>query len=224
MRITTQMLNESARKAGLPVNNTSLLNYINGDGTNNSLLEALNKNKKAAAAVDSESKKNYEKLEKEADKLAQATEAMLQKDENNLFVQAKESGNYQKVYDSIESCFKNYNSTIKALKKASGAMNDFYRQMLSEVSEEAKEGLESIGIAFEKDGTAIVDMEKVKAADSETLEKLFGSESGFMRKVNILATRISNYAGANAESLGSAYSSKGNFYTAGTSSKYDFRR
>lgn len=45
MRITTQMLNESAKKSGLPINNTSLLNYINGDETNNSLLEALNKNR-----------------------------------------------------------------------------------------------------------------------------------------------------------------------------------
>ena len=30
MRITTQMLNASMRKAGLPVSNVSLLSYING--------------------------------------------------------------------------------------------------------------------------------------------------------------------------------------------------
>lgn len=45
MRIITQMLNESARKAGIPVNNTSLLNYINNDSSNNSLLSALNNKK-----------------------------------------------------------------------------------------------------------------------------------------------------------------------------------
>lgn len=38
------MLNESARRAGLPINNTSLLNYINNDGSDNSLLSALSKN------------------------------------------------------------------------------------------------------------------------------------------------------------------------------------
>ena len=43
MRITTQMLNESARKAGLPINNTSLLNYIKNDGTGNTWLDALNR-------------------------------------------------------------------------------------------------------------------------------------------------------------------------------------
>ena len=48
MRITTQMLNESARKAGLPVNNTSLLNYINNKNQGNSLLDALNKKKETS--------------------------------------------------------------------------------------------------------------------------------------------------------------------------------
>lgn len=222
MRITNHMLNESARKAGLPVNNTSLLNYINSDGNSNSLLEALNSNKKTTATVDTVSKKNYEKLEKEADKLTQSTEAMMQEGENNLFTQAKESGDNQKIYDSIESLFENYNSTVKALKNASGTMNDFYRQMLSEAPEEAKESLESIGITFEKDGTASVDMDKVKEADLETLENLFGSKSEFMSKVNFLSTRISDNAEANVESLSSAYSASGNLYIGNASSKYDF--
>ena len=220
MRITTQMLNESARKSGLSINNTSLLNYINGGKTNNSLLEALNKNRIATA--NTEGKKNYEKLEKEADKLIQSTQIMLQEDERNLFKQAKESSDYQKIYDSIESLFENYNSTMTALKNASGTMNDFYRQMLTEAAEEVKGSLESIGITFEKDGTASVDMEKVKAADLETLENVFGSESNFMSKINFISTRISDNAEANIESLSSAYSSVGNLYTASMSSKYDF--
>lgn len=220
MRITTQMLNESARKSGLPINNTSLLNYINGDETNNSLLEALNKNKKATA--NTESRMNYEKLEQAADKLTQSTQIMLQEDESNLFKQAEESGDNQKVYDSIESLFENYNSIMTALKNASGTMNDFYRQMLTEAAEEEKDSLESIGITFEKDGTASVDMEKVKAVDLETLENIFGSKSDFMSKINFISTRISDNAEANIESLSSTYSSAGNLYTTSMSSKYDF--
>ena len=222
MRITTQMLNESASKAGLPVNSTSLLNYINNDVSNNSLLEALKKNNKTTAAVDTVSKKNYEKLKKEADKLTDSTVALLQEDEDNLFTQAKAGGDNQKIYDSIESLFENYNSAMKALKNASSTMNDFYRQMLSEAPEEAKESLASIGITFAKDGTASVDMDKVKEADLETLENLFGSKSNFMGKMNFLSTRISDNAGANVESLSSAYSANGNLYTGIASSKYDF--
>lgn len=44
MRITTQMLNETARKTGVPINNTSLLNHING-GSDGDLLKVLNKGK-----------------------------------------------------------------------------------------------------------------------------------------------------------------------------------
>lgn len=61
MRITTRMLNESARKAGLPVNNTSLLNYINNKGKGNTLLDALNKKKETTANL--KQKNNYEKLD-----------------------------------------------------------------------------------------------------------------------------------------------------------------
>ena len=163
MRITNQMLNESARKSGLPINRSSLLDYINKDGSSNPLLEALNKNKEIAA--NSAKKDSYEKLDKEADLLTQATEGLLQDGENNLFEQAKATGDKQKVYDSIENLLESYNSTLKALRSTSNTMNDFYRQMLLEAPAEAKESLESVGITFAKDGTANIDMEKIKAAD-----------------------------------------------------------
>lgn len=221
MRITTQMLNESARKAGLPVNNTSLLNYINNDSGENSLLSALN-HKKNTSVVDTENKKKYEQLGKEADKLTDTTAALLQEGEDNLFTQAKESGDMQKIYDSIESLFENYNSTMKSLKNTSGTLNDFYRQMFSEASEETKENFASIGITLDKDGTASVDMDKIKETDLETLQSMFGSKSEFVSKVNFISTRISDNAEANMESLGTAYSSDGNSYSGSIGSKYNF--
>lgn len=220
MRITTQMLNESARKAGLPINNTSLLNYKKNDGTGNSLLDALNKKKETAATA--AQKSDYEKLDKEADQLTQVAEVLLKDGENSLFEQAKTSGDNQKVYDSIEKLFASYNSTLKELRNTSNTMNDFYRQMLLEAPDEVKENLSGVGITFAKDGTASIDMEKVKAADLETLEGLFGKESDFMQKIEFLSTRISDNAEANVESLGNAYNAGGNLYSAMSSSKYDF--
>ena len=220
MRITTQMLNESARKAGLPINNTSLLNYIKNDGTGNTLLDALNKKKETAATA--AQKSDYEKLDKEADQLTQAAEVLLKDGENNLFEQAKTSGDNQKVYDSIEKLFGSYNSTLKELRNTSNTMNDFYRQMLLEAPDEVKESLSGVGITFAKDGTARVDIEKVKATDLETLQGLFGKESDFVQKIEFLSTRISDNAKANVESLGNAYNAGGNLYLAMSSSKYDF--
>lgn len=173
MRITTQMLNESARQAGLPINRSTLLDYIKNDGATNPLLEAMNRNKENVA--NTAKKSNYEKLDKEADQLTQSAQVLLQNGENSLFEQAKACGDNQKVYDSIENLFENYNSTLKALRTTSNTMNDFYRQMLLEAPEGAKESLAGVGITFAKDGTATVDMEKVKATDFATLESLFVS-------------------------------------------------
>lgn len=220
MRITTQMLNESARRAGLPINRPSLLDYINKTGTGNTLLEALNRNKKTAA--NSVQTNNYEKLENHADQLTQSAQALLQDGENSLFEQAKASGDNRKVYDSIENLFENYNSTLKALRATSNTMNDFYRQMLSEALAEKKEALAGVGITFAKDGAAVVDREKLKAADSETLEALFGRDSDLVNKAGFLSERISDYAKANLESLSSAYNAGGSLYTAMGSTKLDF--
>ena len=220
MRITTQMLNESARQAGLPINRSTLLDYIKNDGATNPLLEAMNRNKENVA--NTAKKSNYEKLENYADQLTQSAQVLLQNGENSLFEKAKASGDNQKVYDSIENLFENYNSTLKALRTTSNTMNDFYRQMLLEAPAETKEGLAGVGITFAKDGTATVDMEKVKAADFATLEGLFGKDSDFVNKVEFLSTRISDNAEANVESLSSAYNAGGNLYSAMNSSKYDF--
>ena len=66
MRVTTQMLNESARRSGLPINHSSLLDHIGGNGKN-TLLDALDR--KNSTAIDTENKKKYVKLGKTAEKL-----------------------------------------------------------------------------------------------------------------------------------------------------------
>lgn len=217
MRVTTQMLNESARKAGLPINNTSLLNYIKNEGTGNTLLDALNKSNETSVK-----KGGYEKIDKEADQLMQAANNLLQDGENSLFEQAKTSGDYQKVYDGIENLFKRYNGTLKALKSTSNTMNDFYRQMMLEASVETKESLSGVGVSFAKDGTAKVDMEKIKATDFETLEGLFGKDSDFVNKIGFLSAKVSDNAEVNIKSLNSAYNASGNIYAAMGNSKFDF--
>lgn len=217
MRITTQMLNESARKAGLPINHTSLLNYIKSDGKQNTLLDALNKSNETSVK-----KGSYEKIDKEADKLMQVANNLLQDGENSLFEQAKTSSDYQGVYDGIEKLFERYNGTLKALKATTNTMNSFYREMMLEASTETKESLSSVGVAFTKDGTAKVDMEKIKTADFETLEGLFGTESNFVNKIGFLAEKVSNNAEANIRSLNSTYNTNGSIYAAMENSKYDF--
>lgn len=218
MRITTQMLNESARKAGLPINNMSLLNAINNDSSENTLLNALNK---SSSTVDTVKKNNYEKLEQTADQLLQKAAFFTTEGDDSVFAKARKSESNQEIYNGAEELVDNYNNTVKALKTDSNPLNDYYRQMLQEAAAENEETLSSIGITFNTDGTAVLDKEKLKAADTDSLEKALGTGGTFSGKVAFLASRISNNAKANAESISSQYSSTGDIYTALTS-KYDF--
>ncbi len=220
MRVTTQMANESARKAGLPINQTSLLNYVNGNSSNNSLLEALNTKK--ADAADTVKMQDYEKLNQEAEKLQQAADSLLREGEDNLFASARSSGSNQEICEYVKEMLDSYNDTLKLLRTTSNTLNNFYCQMMIETADDNRENLESIGITFGKDGSASVDMEKLKAADIDTLEKIFGKDGDFTKKTAFLASRISDNAQANMENLSSRYHSTGTTYSM-SMSKYDFR-
>lgn len=220
MRITTQMLNETAKKAGLPIQNTSLLNYIRNEKTENSLLGALHREREIE--VYSVNNKDYEKLEAEAENLVQAAEVLLQSGEKSIFEQAKESNDMQKVYTGIEEFLISYNSTLAALNSANGTLNEFYKQMLTEASDTVKEKLEGMGITFEKDGSIDFDKGKLHATDVAALEEVFGEESEFVTKAAYLATRISENAAAYVENVSSTYGAKGSLYTGMMNSRIDF--
>ena len=219
MRITTQMLNESAKKAGLPINNMSLLNYINHDNSESTLLSALNKS--SNSTVDAKKKSHYEKLEKAADQLLQKAELFTTEGEASIFAKSRETESNQAIYDGVESLVESYNNTIKALKTTSTPVNDYYRQMLQEAATENREALSNIGVTISKDGTIVLDKDKLKASDTDSLEKALGTSGTFSSKVAFLATRISDNAGVNAKNLTNQYSSTGNLYST-LNSKYDF--
>ena len=216
MRITTQMLNESARKAGLPINSTSLLNYINGNSNNNTLLSALNK----SSATDAATKSKYEKLEKAADQLSEAASVFMESGENSLFSKAIESGSSQDIYNAVDDFVGKYNSILSALKNTSSTLNDYYSQTLKSAVSDNKEALESIGIAVAKDGSLSVDKDKLKEADIDTLEKVLGNATGLTKKVAYVAGRVSDNAQTNQNSLSSQYSSTGSLYST-LASKYN---
>ena len=218
MRITTQMLSASAKNAGITLHRTSLLDYVNNNSSDNSLLKALDK----TGAADTVRKSSYEQLEKEADTLLQRIELFTAEGEKSVFEKARESGNNKEIYDGVESVTESYNSTLKELSTVSDTykLNDYYSKMLKEAAAESSEELSAVGITIDKEGMAVIDEEKLKAADTDSLEKAFGAGS-FLEKVSFLASRISDNAKANADSLSSRYTMTGNLYSA-LGSKYDF--
>lgn len=213
MRITTQMLNASMRKAGLPINNVSLLNYVNGSSSqNNSLLSALNKN---GIKVND---KSYEKLKGLAESLQESAVKMSSGD---VFEEARKSGNKESIYNNVKEMVKNYNSTVKALKNTSSPLNHLYREMLGDVSAESGDKLKEIGITMGADGTLSVDKDKLTSADIDKFEEVLGEDGSFSAGISFLANRIADNAKANAASASSQYNALGDNYFA-SASKYDF--
>lgn len=218
MRITTQMLNETARKTGIPLNSTSLLNHIYNNGSGNSLSGILNKGN---TTVDTKQKSSYEKLERNAGQLQKRADNLAAKGESSLYAKARESKDTEEVCKEVQALVEDYNSTMKILQSTSGPLNDYYRQMLQEAATENGKSLANVGITVSKDGKMTVDSEKLKAADIDTLEKVLGSSGGFTSKVSFLAGRVSDNAQAGTRSLTSQYGANGSLYTA-AGGKYSF--
>jgi hypothetical protein len=218
------MLNESAMKAGMPINNMSLLNYINQDSstisstTSSSLLSALRK----SSTVDTVQKSSYEQLEKSADTLEKSCSVFTSEQEDNLFAQAREDGNTEAVKKQAKEFVSNYNDLIKKLGSSGSSLNSYYSQMMQEVYSENKEELNNIGISADKNGYLSLDESKFDAADIDTLEKVLGKDSTFSVKTAYIAGRAANNAESYLESMSSQYSAAGENYSSYLNSKYNF--
>ena len=218
MRITTQMLNETARKAGIPVNNSSLLNYVNNKN-NNSLLSSLQNNttQKANAAK----KSSYEKLDDAAKSLEAAAKALASDKEDNLFAKAKESGDTSEVIKAVKALVEKYNEATKQLDKNPSNINMYYSQMLKSLASKNGEELSKFGISVQKDGSIAIDEEKLKEAKLEELETMFGQKSEFVEKLQFLSSHISDNVTAELESMGMQYGQDANSFSSYINNKYN---
>ena len=221
IRITTQMLNETSRKAGLPVNSSSLLNYINNDKNSNSLLESLQNSSKTTDLL--QNKKLYQKLKDAAESLEDATKTLGNEKSDNIFAKAKESGDNADIIKNVKTLIEQYNEVRKQLERdASSPINAYYNQTLGQLASKNKEELSKVGITVGKDGSMTIDESKLKEASVEDLESLFGSKSEFIQKMQYLASHVSNNVSAQIESLGNQYGQDANSFSSYISNKYDW--
>lgn len=218
MRITTQMLQESAKKTGIPLNQKTLLNYINNDGNHSdTLLNALHTN-----TLNTGNRTKYEKQEKAADELHTQVQKFLAEGENSIFGQAEASDDTTKLGGEAEALVKTYNSLLSVLSKSADSMDAFYKQSLKDSASENKEMLGSAGITIKNDGSLALDADKFSAASLDSIRKVLGKESSFITKLSFLSGRIGDYADSNLESISNNYLS-GKTAINGRMSRYDVR-
>lgn len=220
MRITTQMLNETSKRTGIPVNQTNLLSYINNSGSsdNQTLVDALNKTKEQK--VSTENTQKYKKLQKEANSLQEQAAKFAATGEDSFFDKIKESGDHETLYSGVMDYVKSYNSTLSALKQSQGVLNEYYSQMMQEAAKDSSKSLEGIGITIGKDGLLSIDEEKLKAASVEDIESVLGVSGQLSSKIGFLAGRVSDHAQSGLDSVSQTYSGNGSQYIPNTS-KFD---
>ncbi len=222
MRITTQMLNETAKRTGIPINQPNLLSYINNENSSgsNTLLDALNENKNSK--VSSAAAAGYKKLEKSAGSLKEQAEKLAETGEKSFLEKIRTEGNTGEAYKVVESYVEHYNSAVSSLGKSEGVLNQYYSKMLQEAAEDSSEALEKIGITAGKDGRLSIDAQKLAAASIDDIQSAFGGTDGLAAKTAFIAGRISDNAQAGLKSVSGQYDSGGNLQSQ-LAGRYDFR-
>lgn len=212
MRITTQILNQTAKKSGIAINQNSLLNYINKDDSSTAdslygLADGIGTSTKTAK-TDTVTTRQYQKTKEAAEKLKEAAK-QLTDSSSALYEDAAESKDTSKITDKVNGLIEAYNQTLSSLNKSSSALDNLYRNSLKELPEEMADLLGSVGITQNKDGSLSVDAEKLNAADADTLKQIFGSGSKFTERLSFLAGRIEENTVASLSDISSTYSQKG---------------
>lgn len=221
MRITTQILTNTSREAGIPLVQEGLLDALNKEDTSVDLLEELNKsnNAKSASAL----QELFHKLRNASDDLKKDASGLMETGEDSLFGKAEETKDTEKILAGVKDMIDSYNKTLKLLKEADGSLNSFYYKELKNAAAASEEQLKAVGITQNKDGSLSIDEKVLESTDYDTLKKVFGSESKFTQRTEYISDKVSENARANAESISNQYNAKGLSYSDySEANKYNF--
>lgn len=211
MRITTQILTNTSREAGIPLVQGGLLDALNKQDTSVDLLEELNKSQDAKSA--SALQKVFRELRNTSDDLRKRASELLETGEDSLFGKAEEEKDTGKIIAGVKDMIGSYNKTLELLKETDGSLNSFYYKELKNAAAANEEQLKSVGITLNKDGSLSIDEKVLGNADYDTLKKVFGSESKFVQRTEYISDKVSQNAKANAESISNQYNAKGISYS-----------
>ncbi|MCM1157543.1 MAG: hypothetical protein NC300_08220 [Bacteroidales bacterium] len=221
MRITTQMLAQTSRETGIPLAQGSLLDVLNKKNTKESLFDTYNKTQDAKKA--SAIRKEYQKLGSAAEDLGKSASRLTDTEEDALFTKAGENGETKDILSEVKDMLEAYNKTLELLKGADGSLNQYYYRELKNAATVNAEQLKTVGITRGKDGSMAVEEKVLENADYDTLKKVFGSDSDFVKKADYIGGRIAENAQAGVASISSQYNAKGMSYQDSTeANKYNF--
>lgn len=203
MRITTQMLNESARKAGLPLHTTSMLSYVQNKGKTNSLPYDLNMQSEQDTLRKTRA---YEKQEDAARRLGSTAAELALQGEDSIYEKGESK---TALTNGVTELIKQYNEVLSGFQGSTDLLDTFYRQNLKSLVSDHKELLQKIGITADKNGQLSFNEQVLKDADTELVKQALSGENGFADSLSYLASKIADYASSNRQSTQSMYQSNG---------------
>lgn len=202
---------------------TSRLAALLGNRRTNSASNAANRN---FVASTSKSQKFYYDMQYHAKQVGEYGEALKSSQKESLYDKARESGSTEQIVSDIEGFVRQYNNMLEDLKESGTRTDTSFLTQLNSMARTAEQNLESTGVTRKSDGTLVIDEEKLAAADVDTLEKVWGSSSGFPARAAARAGSIASAAQQNIEAekssiyspfdrtnlYGSSGSSLGNYF------------
>jgi len=212
------MLQNSAQKAGIQLNQTSLLDIINNKDSDSSLLSGINNNSASSILQ----KNNYKVLEESAGQLNEYASNFSKTDDNSLFAKAEKSSSNKEVVQNVKNLVKAYNATTGKLETSDSTLDKYYLQQMNLLVTDNTDALKKVGIVQSKDGTMSVDTSILESSSVSDLKAAFGSSNVFSSRLSYVGSKVEQNATANLESLSSQYTSSGINSYLNSTNKYDF--
>lgn len=215
MRITTQMINDTAQKTGMPIHRNSLVDVLRSGDSSGGLLASLHGDSVTDAltssqigyTADSMEEKAAKKLFSSANSLQECAAKLADRGEDSLFAKAEESQDTLELVSEVTGMAEAYNETLERLRSAGGALNEFYRGELANLVGKNAEALKAVGVTQNKNGSLSVDQDVLASADLKSLKTALGTD--FLERLGYVGARVSDNAQAGANSLSGRYEADG---------------
>ncbi|MDE5716054.1 MAG: hypothetical protein K2I53_00285 [Lachnospiraceae bacterium] len=185
-----------------------------GNGRNTSTSSVANKNFITSA---SKSQKFYYDMQYHAKQVGEYADALKSTKKDSVYDKARESGSTDQIVSDIKGFVKQYNNMLSDLEESGSKSDAGFLIQLNSMSRASERDLALTGVTRKADGTLVVDEEKLKAADVDTLEKVWGG-NGFSSKAAAKASSVEATAELNIEAEKSSIYSpfdRTNLYSSG---------
>lgn len=162
---------------------------------------------------DAKSKENYTAMKVAAESLKKHTDKLLSMPDMDWEkLTEEESAKYKSdAISEVTAMIDDYNKMMKSMADEGGTVNEIYSSQMKGYFQNAKAGLEELGITENKDGTLAVNKERLNAADAKKLKEIFGSKGTFVddigkRAQNVISNAETNLAVINKSMYAGSYS------------------